>query len=178
MNKAATAGKLVGMLRRQSKFLSQEARFRVYVATIRPILEYGCPIFGTSPSSYLNTLDRIQERAVRLFPDLGHRLDPLPLRRDVSGLCHLFSIINHSAPLLVRQSLMPTFLRVNRATRTSETLNLRAIQIPRSRTASHQGSLLVRYGGLWNQLDNSVVFSENMAKFKNSTVKWLRAMQR
>ena len=42
--KAAIAAKLVGMLRRQSNFLSESARFHVYVACIRPIFEYCSPI--------------------------------------------------------------------------------------------------------------------------------------
>ena len=50
-SKAATAGRLLGMLRRQSKFLSEEARYRVYVATTRPIMEYGSYVFVNAPAS-------------------------------------------------------------------------------------------------------------------------------
>jgi len=50
-SKAATAGRLLGMLRRQSKFLSEEAGYRVYVATTRPIMEYGSYVFVNAPAS-------------------------------------------------------------------------------------------------------------------------------
>jgi len=166
------------MLRRQSHFLSQEARYRVYVATIRPVIEYGCPVFGNAPSTYLRALDNIQSRAARLFPDLSVRLDPLQLRRDVAGLCMLYRIVDHSAPLLVREMIHPSFLKVTRSTRTNTALSLRALQIPRSRTHFHQQSFLPHYGRLWNMLDNDITFAEDVKTFKNRCCAKLRSSQR
>ena len=96
LSKAKTAGKLVGMLRRQSPFLSEAARFQIYVATIRPIIEYGCPVFVNAAQYALDALDKVQERAQRLFPD--KKLDLLKLPRDVSDLCLLYSVISGSSP--------------------------------------------------------------------------------
>ena len=157
------------MLRRQSRFLSQEARNRVYVAIIRPVIEYGCPVFGNSPSTYLRALDTIQMRAARLFPEFQNRLDTLALRRDVSGLCQLFRIVDHTAPKLVQQRLQPNFLKVNRSTRNNTALNLRALEIPRSRTNFHQSSFLPHYARLWNQLSNETTFASDQKRSKDTT---------
>jgi hypothetical protein len=172
--KAATAGKLVGMLRRQACYLSEKARYHIYVATIRPILEYSSPVFVNAPEGTLGVLDRIQNRAARLFPTLAHRLDSLELRRDVSGLCQLYRLVNQSAPALVHRHLRFKFLRVARTTRQSEATNLRALEIPRSRTVNHQRSFLPRYVRIWNKLENTTVFAESMSSFKKRACEELR----
>ena len=57
--KASTAAKLVGMLRKQSKALSEDARYHIYVSCIRPIFEYCSPIFSNVPVGTLALLDKI-----------------------------------------------------------------------------------------------------------------------
>jgi hypothetical protein len=175
--KIATAGRLVGMLRRQSKYLSEQARFHIYVATIRPLLEYCCPVFINAPIGHLAAMDRVQARATRLFPSLSHRLDPLTLRRDLAGLCQLYRIVDHSAPALVRRLLKFDYLKVNRSTRASESTNLRALHIPKSRTTFHQQSFLPRMARLWNRLSDATVFADTMAKFKKQACSELRLME-
>jgi hypothetical protein len=177
-SKAETAGRLVGMLRRQSRFLSEEAKFRVYVATIRPILEYGCPVFANAPAGLLSILDRIQDRAARLFPGLARRLDPLSLRRNVAGLCQLHRIIDGTAPVALNRFIRPEFLRVQRVTRGNEALNLRSLQIRKSRTSAHQNSFLPYYSRIWNQLDNESTFATSTQQFKRLAASRLRSMQR
>ena len=171
--KAATAAKLVGMLRRQSMFLSEHARFHIYVACIRPIMEYCCPIFVNVPSSTLGLLDRIQNRAARLFPTLREKLDSLALRRDVAGLCQLYRIVHGSAPPLVRNLLKVWPLRVNRSTRSSEAC-MGSLHPPSCRTAFHQNSFLPYYIKLWNELSDEVLFAKSLDAFKRGAAGLLR----
>lgn len=178
ISKAATAGKLLGMLRRQSSFLSQEARYRVYAATIRPVIEYGCTVFANAPSTCLSLLDQLQRRASRLFPDLSHKLDPLDLRRDVASLCQLYRIVDGSAPSALRKAINPKFLSVNRATRNTEAMNLRALDIPKSRTSLHQLSFLPRTSRRWNHLTGETAFAPTMSAFKRRCAVELRTMHR
>ena len=175
--KASTSGRLVGMLRRQSKFLSEEARYRVYVATIRPVMEYGCPVFVNSPPGHLTALDKIQERAARLFPSLACKLDPLGLRREVSGLCQLYRIADGTAPLAVRRSIQPTFAfqSTRRVTRNNETLTLRAMDEPKSRTTAHQRSYLPHFTRSWNRLSDEETFAPTLKKFKRRIATCLRS---
>ena len=172
--KAATAGKLVGMLRRQSRYLSEEARFHIYVATIRPVMEYGCPVFVNAPDGCLSLLDRIQRRAARLFPGLCHRLDSLGLRRNVAALSQLYRIVDHTAPNSVIHHLSPRFLKVNRTTRGSESCNLRSLEIPKSRTTAHQRSFLPQFSRRWNELNNEAAFASSLTVFKRCAVRSLR----
>lgn len=177
LSKASTAGRLVGMLRRQSRFLSEDARYHVYVSSIRPILEYGSPIFCNCPEGHLRLLDRIQHRAAKLFPSLSYKLDSLSLRRDVAGLCQLYRIIDHSAPPLVRRFIKPSFLAPSRATRTSESLNLRSLTLPKSRTTLHQRSFLPRFSRTWNTLHTEDVFHPTMQGFKRCAARRLRTLR-
>jgi hypothetical protein len=174
LTKVTTAGKLVGMLRRQARYLSEKARFHIYVATIRPLLEYSCPVFVNAPAGYLDAMDRIQLRAAKLFPTYSNRLDPLALRRDLAALCQLYRIVDHSAPALVRRLIKFDYLKVQRTTRTSESTNLRALHIPKSRTSFHQRSFLPRTARLWNRLADSTVFADTMAIFKKKACMELR----
>ena len=171
--KAATAAKLVGMLRKQSRFLSESARFHVYVACIRPILDYCSVIFVNVPPGTLQLLDNVQRRASLLFPSLRDKLDSLSLRRDVAGLCQLHRIVNGSAPSLLTETMRVEPLRSTRQTRQSES-SMGALQPPRSRTTFHQMSFLPYYIQRWNKIPEWIIFQETMGGFKRELARWLR----
>jgi hypothetical protein len=174
LSKAATAGKLLGMLRRQSKCLSEQARYRIYVATIRPILEYASPLFVNAPDGTLRLLDKIQLRASRLFPTQAHRLDTLLVRRDIAGLSQMFRMVTGRAPTALQRHIPLQYLVVRRTTRASESINLRALQVPRSRTEHHKRSFLPYYARTWNTLSDNSVWKETLTNFKKSAVGELR----
>ena len=174
--KAETAAKLVGMLRRQSPFLSEEARYHVYASCIRPIIDYCGPIFANAPVGSLRLLDRIQDRAARLFPTQVSRLDCLALRRDVAGLCQLHRIVHGTAPPMVMSHMGVEPLRTTRTTRQSES-SLGALQIPRSRSTFHKNSFLPYYIRIWNRLPERIVFQETLQAFKRMTAEFLRTSQ-
>jgi hypothetical protein len=173
MNKARTAGKLVSMLYRNRMFLSEQARFRVYVACIRPIMEYACPLFTNAAAYALRAIDKIDQRARRLFPSVS--IDPIRLRRDVAGLCTLYSIVHGRAPELVLNAVKLLPLPVSRSTRWSESVNLGALQVPRSKTESHKLSYIPYYIRLWNNLSNETVFANGPQQFKVRAARELRA---
>jgi hypothetical protein len=173
VEKARTAGKLVSMLYRNRFFLSEQARFRLYVACIRPIMEYASPLFTNAALYALRALDKIDERARKLFPSIS--IDPIRLRRDVAGLCTLYSIVHQRAPSLVLSSVRPKPLPVSRTTRWTEAMNLGALKIPLSKTESHKLSYLPYYARLWNNLSNEAVFASGPQQFKEHAARELRA---
>ena len=80
--------------RKRLYFLTQLKRAKVgidelvlfYSTCIRPILEYACPVFHNSLSSYLsNDLEMIQKRALRIIQPWIPYIDTLSL----TGLQHL-----------------------------------------------------------------------------------------
>ena len=173
MSKAKSAGKLVSMLRRNQSFLSPAARAQVYLTCIKPIMEYACPVFVNSADYAFSALDRVDACARRLFPTVT--MDTLSLRRDVAGLCVLYSVVHHQAPQLVLDTIQTTPLPVSRTTRFNEAVNLAALKIPTSRTESHRNSFLCYYARPWNNLDNATVFAKNARDFKKRACQELRA---
>ena len=170
--KAATGGKLVGMLRRYSDFLSEKARHHIYLASIRPIMEYASPVFVNAPKYALGALDKIQRRAQRLFPSM--RLDSLELRRNVAGLCQLFNIMNCKAPSAVLARINPRVQPYHRATRLEETSNALHLFIAKSNTKLHQNSFLQHYSRIWNGLSTATVVCASMQSFKMAACNELR----
>jgi hypothetical protein len=175
MAKAKIAGKLVGMLRRQSCYLNEYARFRIYVSTIRPIMEYGSPVFINAARYALCALDSVQKRAQKLFPTKV--LDSLELRRNVSGLTVLYSIVNSTAPVLVRQQIPTPLHLFARSTRLEQQSNLRQLAIPKSRTLCHQKSFMPYFCRLWNTMPTKVVYAESDQEFKKLACNILRTRQ-
>ena len=91
--KAKTAGKLVSMLRRNRMFLSERARFQVYVSCVRPILEYASPLFLNSPGYALKALDRIDPGWQAIFKNqISGRFPVFPgtSGRYLRAICYLF----------------------------------------------------------------------------------------
>ena len=171
--KAATAAKLVGMLRRQSQYLSESARYHVFVSCIRPLLEYCCPLFNNIPIGALQLLDNVQRRAANLFPSMSNLLDSLELRREVAGLSQMYRIVNGSAPQMLLDSLRVEPLRATRLTRQSES-SMGSLQPPRSRTTHHQMSFLPFYIRRWNVLPDDVTLCNGLADFKRRVAHHLR----
>jgi hypothetical protein len=172
LRKAATASKLVAMLRRKRQYLSERARRHLYVALIRPLLEYGSPIFGNAANYALDAVDSVNKRAHKLFPSLP--LDSLCLRRHESALCLMYRIVHGTAPDLLTERLKPRIYVQSRATRSYERTNNFQMEVPRSRTKHHQLSFLPMYIRLWNGLSDECVFSKDLQTFKSAVNRELR----
>ena len=170
--KAASAAKM-GLLRRQSMFLSESATHHVYISCIRPILEYCSPLFSNVPQGTLALLDKVQSRACHLFPSKKDLLDPLCLRRDVAGLCVLHQIVHGGAPKLVSEQLPVKPVCPSRSTRGSES-NLAALQVPKCRTEFYRQSFLPKYIRSWNDVDQSILLELSTKRFKSELAKHLR----
>jgi hypothetical protein len=172
MAKAATASKLVCMLRRCSAFLSERARLHLYVALIRPLMEYSSPVFANAPKYALEALDGVQRKACRLFPSAN--IDSLHHRRQVAGLCQYYRMVNGTAPNLLLQHMRPKPACPVRATRNTESSNFYQMKIHRSKTQSHQASFGPSFSRLWNELPMEAVFAKDLQTFKLVANRWLR----
>ena len=149
--------------------------FRIYVSTIRPIMEYGSPTFINAARYALCALDSVQKRAQKLFPTKV--LDSLELRRNVSGLTVLYSIVNSTAPVLVRQQIPTPLHLFARSTRLEQQINLRQLAIPKSGTLCHQKSFMPYFCRLWNTMPTKVVYAESDQEFKKLACKILRTRE-
>ena len=83
---AKIASKEIGALIRSIKFLSPKIALYLYKSTIRPCVEYCCHVWASSPSSYLELLDKLQKRMCRTVgPSLAASLETLAHPRNVAS---------------------------------------------------------------------------------------------
>ena len=84
---AKTASKKIGALIHSMKFLSPEVALYLYKSTICPCMEYCCHVWAGAPSSYLESLDKLQKRiCMTVGPLLAAPLEPVAHSRNVASL--------------------------------------------------------------------------------------------
>ena len=76
--------------------LSPACIARVYKACVRSIMEYASPVWNGAPLYVLRSLDALQRKCQRMFPDIS--LESLQLRRDVAGLSIIHQATHGKCP--------------------------------------------------------------------------------
>lgn len=149
---ATKGSRALGLLCKSAKFLTVSTRLQLYKALVRPHLEYASPIWNGSTQTSLQQLTRVQKRAIRklqlsLSPELSQHIPPLAVRRDVASILlfrkHLVKPPIPSDPLITPS--LPSEVR-----RVVTYTHNHPVQIPLSRTVSHQNSFIPRTSRLWN----------------------------
>ena len=167
---ASRAAKKLGFLFRARLYFTSEQLLLLYKAQIRPTLEYCCHVWGGAPAMYLNLLDRIQRKAIRLIGDssLTSSLQSLGLRRNVACLS-LFYRYYHGKCSTELANIVPRPLTFSRSTRLQSSSHCYQVTIPRCRTSYYASSFFPRISGLWNSLPLSCFPpSYNLQSFKKS----------
>lgn len=161
-------------LLRSLKFkVSRKALEHIYVAFIRPLLEYSDSVWDNCSTETKHLLDAIHIEAARIitggtklcgiekmFTDLGW--ESLQSRRNKHKLIVFYKILNGLAPQYL-SDLVPPLVQQN--TR----YNLRNydhIQIPHANTNLYYNSFLPSTIRAWNSLDDEIKLSSSVAAFK------------
>ena len=120
---SAKAMQSLGLIKRTFTHLTKESFLILYKTYIRPHLEYCVSILNPHLARNIDKLERIQQRATKLVPELVQlpyetRLQHLNLhslycRRQRGDLIEVYKLINH----LNKISLDPFFTFVNSTTR-------------------------------------------------------------
>ena len=176
---ATKAGRKLSIIRRISHILNSNSIKILYSSQVLPVMEY-CPLsWNGCPSSYLQKLDSVRDRAQRLI-DWKRRLEEAPIilqqlqhRRNVSAMCVFYKVHR------MRKEHLQC-LRIAEATpvhhnlRNSNSRNLE-LHIPRSRTDQHLRSFLPKYTRMWNNLvrRTSLVRIGSLQAFKSGVHRWL-----
>ena len=71
-SKVKKANGLVGMLRRSFEYLDKQMFKQLFVAIVRPHLEYGAPIWNPHTQKLINVIENVQRRASRMVSGLGN----------------------------------------------------------------------------------------------------------
>ena len=167
------ARKLVGLLFRQFYRCADTDTIRkLYIAIIRPHLEYASQVWDPYLQKDQQTLENIQKFACRVclkrwdlsYPAMLRTLSipTLAARRQQLKLCTFFRYVNQLsiAPIANITHRVPPFQ--------SRHIHDLAYVCPIARTNQYMYSFVPHTINLWNNLPDFVVYSESLVTFKHS----------
>ena len=167
----AKASKRLAVIKRYRKILPRTALTTLYIAMVRPILEYGDVLYYNSPLSIGRSIEQVQRRAALActggyrhtsYKNLLHELnwEPLYTRRKNHKLIIFYKITNNIYPKYLHDLLIKN---------THQTYQLRHTHHFRPRqsrlTTSHN-SFFPSTTRLWNNLPNLTKISPTVNLFK------------
>ncbi|XP_069977721.1 uncharacterized protein [Penaeus vannamei] len=166
-------------VRRISHLLDASGCETLYKSQVRPIMEY-CPlVWSPCPPSYLNLLDKIQDREKRLIQrrrtsEQPTALQPLQQRRDVSGKCVMYKVHEQQA-LHLTSLLLPRPPQAPYSTRTAPRRG-NTLEVPFARTELYLQSFLPKYSRMWNTLmeTTAVGQAKPLTDFKAKVNTWIK----
>ena len=162
------ARKIIGFIHRSFQSAPFSIRRSLYLALVRPILEYGCTTWHPLNISLTNRLESTQRFACRVILqswNLSHEdlisdsdLPLLSKRRDVASMCHLFKIFANlcSSPNPFLPHPRPGL----------RNLNSRSVQVPFRRLSLSQRSFYPFASSIWNYLPEAIVNASSLQAFK------------
>ena len=177
---ATKTRKQIGLLyRRFYKHAQQDTLRAIYVALIRPHLEYGVPVWDPHLLKDINILEAVQKFATKVCVkswnslDYHERLDKLNLetlkkRRSVFKLCHLFKLVHG----LSNFPNSPIHFAVPSCYTTRSKHNL-LLNVPFSSSNSYYYSFFCAVPRVWNTMPYSVLSSLSLKLFKSKVLKQL-----
>ena len=124
--KVNKANSLVGIIRRSFSYLDQDTFVKIYIAFVRPHLEYGQVIWSPHLRKYINMIENVQIRATKLIDGFGklsysERLEKLNLptlayRRLRGDMIETYKHFHSYDPTILPSSFAPR----NRPSRSHE----------------------------------------------------------
>ena len=169
------ARKMIGFIHRFFQSAPSNIRRTLYLALVRPSLEYGSVTWhplNTTLTKRLESTQRFAARVILHSWDLSHddllkesKLPLLSKRRDVTSLCHMFKIISNlcSSPNTFLPHPKPGLRH----------LNSRAVSVPFHRLNLTQRSFYPYTSSIWNYLPEAIVKCSTLQSFKSAIINHL-----
>ena len=171
--KVRVANAIVGLIRRSFSFLSCYLFRKLYLALVRPHLEYAQVVWSPHSKKLINMLENVQIRATKLVDGLGKLDYPARLRKlNLPTLLHrrergaMIEMYKHFT-VYSKETLSDAFQPRQRITRPHN----RQIQerAPNDGvTGAQSNSFYFRNARTWNQLPAKVVNAGTLDSFKNA----------
>jgi hypothetical protein len=164
------ARKIIGFIHRSFQSAPSNIRRTLYLALVRPSLEYGSVTWhplNVTLTKRLEATQRFASRVILQSWNLSHedllKDSNLPLlnkRRDVASLCHMFKIVSNlcSSPNTFLPHPKPDLRH----------LNSRAVTIPFHRLNITQRSFYPYTSVIWNYLPEVIVICSTLQAFKSA----------
>ena len=158
------ANKKLFTLRKIRPYISQEVSVLIYKQYILPILDYADFLFDSTTKHELYSLDKVQDRAMRLI-GRGHinnravenmyNIEPLKDRRH-----------RHHLALMYRLSRIDRYIDADRPDITLRSRNKIKFQTPRTKLTKVMNSPFYRGARLWDMLAEEVQKATTKVRFK------------
>ena len=171
--KVRIANSMVGLIRRSFSYLSCYLFRKLYLAFVRPHLEYAQAVWAPHSKKLINMIENVQIRATKLVDRLGsltytERLQKLNIptlvhRRARGAMIELFKHFNTYSSDTLSDSFQPR----QRSTRSHDHQLLE--RVPKDGVRGLQSnSFYYRYTRIWNNLPTDIVPSRSLNSFKNA----------
>ena len=175
--KIQIANGIVGQIRRSFSYLSTETFRRLYVAFVRPHLEYCQAVWSPHLMRYINALENVQIRATKLVDGLANLDYSERLRKiNIPTLVHrrrrgdMIEMFKHFKSY-DKSTLSPTFKPKNRPSRQHK-LQVHQPHSNDGLRGLQSNSFYHRAPPIWNNLPKDVVEVENINAFKKALDKY------
>jgi archaellum component FlaG (FlaF/FlaG flagellin family) len=175
--KAKSAAKCLGFLWRCKSFFTPADLLKIYKSYIRPKMEYNSHLWAGAPSTTLNYLDKVQNRAIRLIGDTNvtASLAPLGHRRNIGALSLFYKyFVGMDSCSQEIKTILPELKIFTRNTRLASKSHPYFLILRKSSTEYYENSFIVRSSKLWNLLPSNVfptvdgALCYNLQKFKTN----------
>jgi len=170
--KVRTANAIVGQMRRSFSYLDYDTFKRIYIAFVRPHLEYGEAVWSPHLARNIDALENVQMRATKLVDglynlDYSERLKRLDLptlvyrrrRGDVIEMYKHFHTYD-------KCTLAPSFKPRERLSR-KHRFQLHTPQTKDGTNGPQSNFFFQRTTEIWNNLPENVVEAQDVNNFKN-----------
>ena len=164
----------ISLLKQLSSYVPQNIQKLFYQSYILPLMDYGCNTWGTTSTSNIERISKLQKRAARIilraeyltpsdlmFEELGWQSVPKRLMYNKAILT--FKALNNQTPAYITNLLKPMSESHPRSLRSSEN---GLLSVPRSSSALYDRSFSYSASKLWNCLPQSLRTSSSLSTFK------------
>jgi hypothetical protein len=156
-NIVKNANRRIGMIKRCFTDLNQTKVSILYKSIIRPVLEYGSPVWNPNLQKDITELEKVQRRCLRLS-DEKCSMPTLQERRNFADLCEVYKYTHN----LYKNGITDMFVFSDFQLR-GHSLKLRK---PYCRTTTRQSFFSNRIIDKWNALPELAVEAPSLQDFK------------
>ena len=166
----------ISLLRQLSQYVPQNVQKLFYKGYIMPLIDYGSVIWGSTSSSNLDRLLKLQKRAARIILRADFRTPSVDMFRDL-GWQSIENRLKYNKAILTYKALhdqTPEYVsKLLKPVSQTHGLNLRSsengdLHMPLARTALYSGAFSCSAPKLWNSLPQSVKNCDTLNSFKKS----------
>ena len=170
--KIKKANSIVGLIRRSFSFLDCSSFKKIYIAYVRPHLEYAQCIWSPHLTKLIDAIENVQVRATKLVDGLSKyeyserlkkmNLPTLLYRRKRGDLIEMFQHFKKYNANIISKSFRPR----ERCSRKHD-FQLHQLKASDGKRGTQTNSFYFRVAKEWNNLPSHIVNAENTNTFKN-----------